>query len=63
MWGDLGFTLICMAYFFGGITIGYYIPKWRKSRKPKGDGRWDQVGHSFQMLGENPNGHYQQKKR
>ena len=41
MLGDLGFTLICLAYFAGGITIGYYIPKWRKSRKPRGDGRWD----------------------
>jgi len=37
--GDLGFTLICMAYFFGGITIGYYISV-RKSKK-KGEGRWD----------------------
>ena len=41
MLGDLGFTLICLAYFAGGIKIGYYIPKWRKSRKPRGDGRWD----------------------
>ncbi len=41
MIGDLGFTLICMAYFFGGITIGYYIPMWKASRKRKGDGRWD----------------------
>ena len=41
MSGDLGFTLICMAYFFGGLTIGYYIPKWKESRKKKGDGRWD----------------------
>jgi hypothetical protein len=39
MIGDIGFTLICMAYFFGGITIGYYVATW-KNRK-RGDGRWD----------------------
>jgi len=36
---DLVFSLICFAYFIGGITIGYYMAK-RKIIK-KGDGRWD----------------------
>jgi len=39
--GDLFFTVVCMLYLAGGITIGYYIPQWRKSRKNRGDGRWD----------------------
>ncbi len=38
MIGDIGFTLICLAYFFGGITIGYYVATWKSKR---GDGRWD----------------------
>ncbi len=41
MIGDLSFTLICMAYFAGGIAIGWYSKSWRKSKHKKGDGRWD----------------------
>tara|TARA_R110002020_G_scaffold113246_9_gene260534 strand:- start:4441 stop:4569 length:129 start_codon:yes stop_codon:yes gene_type:complete len=39
--GDLMFTLICMAYFAGGATIGWYAKDWKKTRTKKGDGRWD----------------------
>ena len=39
MIGDIVFTLVCMAYFVGGITIGYYVFDWKA--KKKGSGRWD----------------------
>lgn len=32
--------LICVLYLLGGITIGYYISKW-KTTKRRGVGRWD----------------------
>jgi len=38
---DLIFTVLCMAYFAGGLTIGWYSRGWSKSRKREGDGRWD----------------------
>jgi len=38
---DALLIFINVAYFVGGLTIGYYIPKWRDSRKNRGDGRWD----------------------
>jgi len=41
MIGDLIFTVICMAYLFGGITVGYYICKLKNTKPKKGDGRWD----------------------
>jgi len=41
MIGDLFFTAICMLYFAGGITIGWYMRDWKKTKKRKGDGRWD----------------------
>jgi glycerol-3-phosphate acyltransferase PlsY len=40
MIGDIGFTLICMAYLFGGIVMGYYICSWKNKQK-RGKGRWD----------------------
>ena len=36
---DLIFSLICFAYFIGGITIGYYTAKRKKVKR--GDGKWD----------------------
>jgi hypothetical protein len=41
MFGDIMFTIICMLYFAGGIGIGYYVNDWRKTKKSRGDGRWD----------------------
>ncbi len=41
MFGDLLFTVICMAYFAGGLTIGWYAKDWKKKKVKKGDGRWD----------------------
>ena len=41
MLGDMFSVIICLLYLVGGITIGYYIPKWRAYRKNRGDGRWD----------------------
>ncbi len=35
---DLVFSLICFAYFIGGITIGYYTAKRKKTTNV---GRWD----------------------
>ena len=37
---DLIFSLICFAYFIGGITIGYYAAK--KTMARKGLGKWDE---------------------
>jgi hypothetical protein len=34
-------AIISISFFIGGITIGYYAPHWRRSRKPRGYGRWD----------------------
>ena len=42
MFGDLTFTIICMAYFLGGLTIGYYAKGWKNRNGHKtGTGRWD----------------------
>jgi glycerol-3-phosphate acyltransferase PlsY len=41
MFGDMFSVIISLLYLVGGITIGYYIPKWIASRKIRGDGRWD----------------------
>ena len=40
---DLFWTLICMCYMVGGITIGYYLNSWlnRKKNNRSGTGRWD----------------------
>jgi len=34
-------SIIAISFFIGGITIGYYLPHWVRSRKPRGEGRWD----------------------
>ena len=41
MFGDLLFTVICMAYFAGGLTIGWYAKDWKKKMVKKGYGRCD----------------------
>ena len=34
--------IMCMCYFLGGLTIGYYFKLWRDGKKKKiGTGRWD----------------------
>ena len=38
---DLFWTIMCLCYFVGGTTIGYYISKWRNRTKKSGTGRWD----------------------
>lgn len=39
---DLFFSFICLAYFVGGITIGWFAHAKRKERR--GLGRWDNEG-------------------
>ena len=38
-------TILCICYFVGGLTIGYLFSQWRNGKKGKrtGTGRWDYV--------------------
>ena len=38
---ELFWTIMCLCYLVGGITIGYYFGKWRNGKKRTGTGRWD----------------------
>jgi len=35
--------IMCMCYFVGGLTIGWWITRWRDRNRNKkiGTGRWD----------------------
>ena len=32
---------MCLCYFVGGTTIGYYYGQWKNRKKRTGTGRWD----------------------
>ena len=38
---ELFWHFMCLCYFVGGTTIGYYYHAWRNRKKRTGTGRWD----------------------
>lgn len=38
---NTAWAVISIMFFVGGLTIGYYAPKYKQSRIRRGDGRWD----------------------
>ena len=44
---DFFWTFMCLCYFVGGVTIGYYISQWLNRRKKTGTGRWDYSNKTY----------------
>ena len=41
-------NIMCLCYFVGGCTIGWWFSEWRRKRPKKtGVGRWDWSNRSF----------------
>jgi hypothetical protein len=46
---DLFWAIMCLCYFVGGLTIGWWFNEWKHRKNPKrsGTGRWDYSNKTY----------------